>query len=458
MVTPADLVASSGNLLSDFSWRIMNILFVHEVDWVNKVVYDLHNLAELLSLLGHRVYAIDYENAWSRNGPLDFGSLRTSEFNGISRAFPGSSVSLRRPGFVKIPALSRLSAGLTHYFEIRRTIRDKNIDVIVLYSVPTNGLQTIYLARKFDIPVVFRSIDILHQLVPHSVVRPVSQIPAVSRLTDALYHPVLYHVLRPTTKILEKSVYSRVDMVLAITPRHSQYVVQMGAQESKVKLLPLPIDTNLFRPSVDYSHIRQKWGLTKRDKIILFVGTLFEFSGLDVFIREFPRILQRVPESKLLIVGDGAQRPKLESIVAELGLQKQVIITGIEPYQTMPQYMNIATVCINPFVMTDETRDIFPGKIIQYIACGKATVATPLLGITSLIPDESQGLLYAKDAGEMAAKVAQLLEYPEYRQKLESSGLNYIKQNHDHMVIARKLESDLQGCIKDKRDRGNKEI
>ena len=436
----------------------MNILFVHEVDWVKKVVYDLHNLAELLSLLGHRVYAIDYENTWKRNGPLDFGSLRTREFDGISRAFPGSSVSLRHPGFVKIPALSRLSAGFTHYLEIRRTIRDKNIDAIVLYSVPTNGLQTVCLARKFDIPVIFRSIDILHKLVPHSVVRPASKIPGVSRLMGALYDLVLYHVLRPATKILEESVYARVDMVLAITPHHSQYVISMGASESGVRLLPLAIDTNLFRPSVDCSSIRQKWGLTERDRVILFVGTLFEFSGLDGFIRKMPRILQRVPEAKLLIVGDGAQRRKLESITAELRLQKQVIITGFEPYQTMPQYMNAASVCINPFVIADETKDIFPGKIIQYIACGKATVATPLLGITALLPDESKGVVYAENAEEMASKVVWLLESAESRQRLESAGLNYIKQNHDHMVIAHKLEADLLACINEKRDKLNRVI
>ena len=453
----------------------MNILFVHEVDWINKVVYDLHNLAELLSLLGHRVYAIDYENAWSRNGHLDFGSLRTREFNGVSRAFPGSSVSLRRPGFVKIPALSRLSAGLTHYFEIQRTIRDKNIDVIVLYSVPTNGLQTTYLAKKFDIPVVFRSIDMLYQLVPHSVLRPavfkpenvasrpapnsverpVWRATAMSRFTDAIYHHALCHVLSPATKILEKLVYSRVEMVLAITPRHLRYVIEMGAPESKVNLLLLPIDTTLFRPSVDCSAIRQKWGLAEKDKIIVFVGVLYEFSGLDGFIRELPRILQRIPETKLLIVGDGVQRQKLESIVAELGLQEKVIITGLEPYQTLPQYMNVATVCINPFLTAEETVDFFPGKIIQYIACGKATVATPLRGITSLLPDESNRVVYASNAEEMAAKVIWLLESAESRQRLELAGLNYIKQNHDHMVIGRQLESYLQLCIEDKQRRKN---
>ncbi len=213
----------------------MNILFVHEVDWLNKVVFEIHIFSELLSLLNHKVYAIDYEDKWSRNGFFRLGSLRTKEFDGIARAFPGASVCFRRPGFIKIPSLSRLSAGFTHYLEIQRTIREKDIDVIVLYSVPTSGLQTIHLARRFGIPVVFRSIDILHQLMPYSA-------------------------LRPAVRFLERKVYSKVDAISAVTPNHARYVVSLGATESRVKLLPLPIDTRIFRPSVDCSELRQEWG------------------------------------------------------------------------------------------------------------------------------------------------------------------------------------------------------
>ena len=137
---------------------------------------------------------------------------------------------------------------------------------------------------------------------------------------------------------------------------------------------------------------------SEKDKVIVFIGTLFEFSGLDGFIREFPRVIEKVPEAKLLIVGDGPQRQKLEKIIAELGLKSRVTITGFQPYQTMPQYISLATLCINPFLNTKETRDIFPGKILQYIACGKVAVVTPLLGIKSLIPDESKGVFYADTA------------------------------------------------------------
>jgi glycosyltransferase involved in cell wall biosynthesis len=400
----------------------MNILFIHEVDWLKKVVFSIHNLAEILSVRNHNVYAIDYENAWKKNGFRDLGTLKTKEFTGISRAVPGSSVTLLRPGFIKIPGISRFTAAISHYFVIKKTIKEKKIDVIMLYSVPTNGLQVVNLARKSGVPVIFRSIDLLHGLV---------------------HNPLLSSI----TNYLEKKVYKRVDAILTVTPNHSRYVISMGAKESIVRLLPLPIDTGLFRPLVVGSEIRQKWGIAGGDKVVVFIGTLFHFSGLDGFIRQFPGIVQRIPEAKLLIVGDGPQRKILERIISENKLEKQVIITGFQPYNTMPQYINLATVCVNPFLNTDETRDIFPGKIIQYVACGKVSVVTPLLGIKCLIPDESRGVIYADTAPEMADKVADLLASDERRLKLEKAGLEYIRQVHDQQKIGQQLEVELQRIV-----------
>ncbi|MEE8414562.1 MAG: glycosyltransferase family 4 protein [Dehalococcoidales bacterium] len=403
----------------------MNILFIHEVDWLNKVVFEIHNLAELLSVRGHAVYAIDYEDKWKNNGYREMVSLKTKEFNGISRALLGSSVSLRRPGIIRIPGISRLSAGFSHWLEIKKTIREKDIDVIMLYSVPTNGLQTIYLARKAGIPVIFRSIDILHRLVP-------------------------YPLLRPSTRYLEKKVYAAADAILTITPNHSRYVISLGADKDKVHLLPLPIDTGKFHPEIDSSEMRQKWGFGDKDRVLVFIGTLFEFSGLDGCILRFHRIVEKIPEAKLLIVGDGPQRPELERIITELGMEERITITGFQPYQTMPQYINLATLCINPFLDTEATRDIFPGKIIQYIACGRAAVVTPLLGIKALIPDDSQGVIYAGNADEMADKVIELLESEERRRQIEQSGLNYVRQVHDQQKIADQLEAELAEIVKKK--------
>jgi len=403
----------------------MNILIIHEVDYLTKVVFDIHFLAEGLSLRGHRVWVIDYENTWRRDSLTDLGSLKTREINAEPRAFPEASVHLRRPGFIKIPGLSRLSATATHYQEIKRTIKEKSIQAVVLYSVPTNGLAAISLARKNNIPLVFRSIDILNRLVP-------------------------YPALRPMTRFLEKKVYARADMILTLTPKLSDYVNNLGADPERVKLLPMPVDTDLFHPSSDTGGLRKKWGLGQEAPVIVFIGTLFDFSGLDALISQFPRLLKEIPEAKLLVVGDGPQRPRLEKISAELGLAKQAIITGFQPYATMPQYINLATVCINSFLITDATRDIFPGKIVQYLACGKAVVATPLPGMIAVTPGEDQGVVYASSAGEMVKEVISLLKSPERRQKLGQAGLSYVTGVHQRDKIVYQLEARLEEAIKEK--------
>jgi len=106
----------------------MNILFIHEVDWLKKVVYDMHFLSEALSLRGHKVYAIDYGSMWERNGSL---VSKYKEIDGISRAIPNSSICLIRPPFIKIAGLSRISAFYSHYYVIRKVVQEKKIDVII---------------------------------------------------------------------------------------------------------------------------------------------------------------------------------------------------------------------------------------------------------------------------------------------------------------------------------------
>ena len=186
-------------------------------------------------------------------------------------------------------------------------------------------------------------------------------------------------------------------------------------------------------------------------KVILFIGTLFDFSGLDILIRRFPEVLKEVPEAKLLIVGDGPQRSKLEKIVTETGLQKQVIITGFQPYNTMPQYINMSTLCINTFLVNDTTRDIFPSKIVQYLACGKAVIATRLPGMAAVIAGEEQGVVYSDSVDDVPGKIIGLLKSAEHRKQLEQAGLAYVTQKHSNEKIAHQLEEKLAKVIKEKR-------
>lgn len=389
----------------------MNILVIHEVSYLKKVVYDYHMLAEAMSLRGHDVYAIDYESMWKRNGHLI--SHRDEVL--VNRVFPKGLITLIRPPFIKIPILSRATASLTHNTVIAKTMKEKEIDCVILYSVPTNGLQAVHWAKKFNIPIIFRSLDVLSQLVKGMIIQRV-------------------------TSVMERKVYSTVDLALTITPKLSYYMLRMGAREAKV--LNMPVDTTSFYP---YEVDRKEFGFERDDKIILFMGTLFNFCGLDMFIRKMPLIIRKVPKAKLLIVGDGEQRRKLDSMIGRLCLRDRVTITGFKPYQDMPKYLNIADVCINPFMINNTTKDIFPGKTVQFLACGKPLVMTQLEGVKAVIDGEEQGVVYVDGIDSMASAVVSLLKSPKQLKQLGLKGLEYTRKHHDAGNIAGQLEEIIGG-------------
>lgn len=372
----------------------MNLLIIHETEYLNKVIFEFQTMPSLLSLRGHNVYVVDYEENWKKEYPFDFISPNME----IKTQRIYAPITLVRPSFIKIPVISRISAFISHYFAIEKTVKEKKINTIILYSVPTNGLQTLYLAHKYKIPVIFRSIDVLNQLVP----KPLSWI----------------------TKQMEKYVYRHVDMVLPINLGLLQYVVNMGAK--KVETLPLGIDAQ-FKP-MNIKGFRKEVGL-ENNKVVVFVGTLPMFSGLDKVIRDFPKVLKEFPETRLLIVGDGKQRPILEKLIENYDLGGKVLITGYEKYGIIPDYINLADVCINPFDICKATKEIFPTKVIQYMSCGKNVISTPLPGL-----DNCKEIMFTDNI------VEGLIKY--FKEKPQYNVLKYA-ENHNYDRIIEKLESIL---------------
>lgn len=401
----------------------MNILFVCEVDYVKYLVFELQELPELLSKMGHNVYVIDYPSMWKKEGSLDFISHQREER--VVRVYPESSVKVIRPTFIKIPVLSRLTAFLSYWKLIGKVIKEKKIDAIVLYSVPTNGLQTVYFAQKYHIPIAFCSIDVLYQLVKS---------------------PILAKI----TYMLEKVVYRKVDVMLPRVKKLLQYDVKMGTKESKIRVMIPGVDTAEFKPDLGTDGLRERWGIGKGDKVVLFVGTLYSFSGLDLFITRFKDILQVAPNTKLLIVGSGEQHRILKELIACMGFGQNVIMTGVQPYNTIPKYINLADICICPFAINGATRDIFPIKVLQYLACGKPLVCTELMGVKEVIYGEEQGMVFVKNVDEMIEKVILLLKSDSERNRLGQNAVNYIRKSHTYDRMAKQLESELKTLVEAK--------
>ncbi len=173
---------------------------------------------------------------------------------------------------------------------------------------------------------------------------------------------------------------------------------------------------------------------------MVFAGTLPRFSGLPTLIGQMPGLVARIPNLRLLIVGDGVQRPELERMIRELGLEERVKITGIVPHSEVPKWIAQADIGVLTFPAEGATRDIFPTKVLQYMACEKPVVANPLPGLVDYGLGEEQGVVYVRD-GDWASAILNALVN---RDVLGKMARRYVEHEHGYDQIVSRLEEELE--------------
>ncbi|RLB75357.1 MAG: hypothetical protein DRH15_14210 [Deltaproteobacteria bacterium] len=265
-----------------------------------------------------------------------------------------------------------------------------------------------------------------------------------------LHELVPYSFLRFPTYILEKIVYSRVDKIIAITYDLIEYCKKLSNNKTEIELVPLGVDTQFFYPKNPSSSIRKKWNITKNDKVILYLGRLYTFSGIDRLILKFPHILSEVPEAKFLIVGRGELLEKIKDLIKSTRLEDKVIVTGQQPYLLVPDFINLADICINPFKIFDMTNKIVPTKIYQYLSCGKPVVSSNLRGTKRMLPPYQSGVVYEDNIDSLVNKIIDLLKNQNKLKELSKNGLKFIRGKHSNEIVAEKIEGIIETLKKKK--------
>jgi glycosyltransferase involved in cell wall biosynthesis len=390
----------------------VKILIVHEVNYLSKIIYEFQILPEILSILGHEITIVDFNDSWRSESNGQRFALKTAIHRNIHRAYPQAAVTVHRPGMVRFPIVSRLSGAVTAPIEIVRIMRHHKPDVVLLYGLPTIGVQTILAGRLFKIPVVFRAIDVSHQLVPNAPLVPIA-------------------------KVLEKIVFNSVAMNIALTPHLKQYISSYGVPESRIRLLCSGVDAELFSPGERDAEALARWGIGPRDRVVLFMGTIYKFSGLDRVIEDLPALLDRHPTAKLLIVGVGEDEQRLQALARSRRVAANIVFTGLQPYAALPALIRSADVCINPFELNGITENILPTKLFQYMTCAKPVLATKLPGTLVFLPGEDQGIVYATLA-DFTMKLSDLLSDKNKREVLGRRALQTAKE-YDWRSIAQTL-------------------
>ncbi len=385
----------------------MNILYVQDTDWIRKNPIQHNHLAERMVLRGHNVRVIDYEFFWKTEGKKELISKR-QEYQ-ISRMLKNANHTVIRPELMKLPIFDYASMFYFYKKEIKRQINELKPDVIIGDGIITPFLA-FHFAKKHEITTVYYCIDIDYRLIPQGFVQPVG-------------------------KLIERNNIKQADCVISINESLREYTIRMGAKREKTKVIRAGIDTAMFNLDISGDEIREKYGISRKDKLLFFVGWLYHFSGLKEVAMDLAH-LQR-DDIKLLVVGDGDAYDDLTGIQEDYGLKNKMILTGRQDYNLLPKFLAAADICLLPAYNNEIMRDIVPIKLYEYMAMENPIIATKLPGIIKEF-DNDNGIIYIDKSEDALKKAVDLIDSNQI--KTEGEKARTFVENNDWMKVTDEFE------------------
>jgi len=237
----------------------------------------------------------------------------------------------------------------------------------------------------------------------------------------------------------------RASLVVAVSEGIRDHLISAyDLASTKVAVVPNGANTSDFHP-MDPQECRTKIGIPRSGHVVCFVGNLAEWQGLDQFLGAIRVVRADVPDIEVLIVGAGPEEHRLKSLAAELGLDGIAHFVGPVPHEDVPKYINASDICVAPFV---GRRKASPIKVFEYLACGRAVVATDVDEIGRFLRENRAGLVVPPDDPHaLSSAIRDLIEHPQEALAFGNSGRDVVLRTRSWDATARRLVSLLSTVI-----------
>jgi len=297
-------------------------------------------------------------------------------------------------------------------------------DVLHAHSPALCGLAAVRAGKRLGIPVVYE-------------IRAFWEDAAVGNGTG--HEGSLRYRL---TRQLENHVVSRADAVVTICEGLRTDLAARGFDNNKITIMPNGVDLAMFgTPAAKDLALAEELGLIRDDgapcPVIGFIGSFYDYEGLDDLIAAMPALIARQGDARLLLVGGGPREEALRQQAAASPAAAAIRFVGRVPHSEVERYYALTDVMAYPRKKSRLTDLVTPLKPLEAMAQGKIVAASDVGGHRELIRDKETGILFAPDdPAACAASLAQLLANRDSWPTMLNTAREYVRKRHDWSVNA----------------------
>ncbi|MET0377170.1 MAG: TIGR04063 family PEP-CTERM/XrtA system glycosyltransferase [Rhizorhabdus sp.] len=302
--------------------------------------------------------------------------------------------------FHRTPRVEPARAPIGEWREVRALMRrvaevaaEWRPDIIHAHSPAMIGLAGLRIARRLKIPFLYE-------------IRAFWEDAAVGNGTGR-EGSAIYRI----TRMLETHIVRRADAVAVICEGLRGDLVARGVVAEKIMVSPNGVDLELFGdPPPPDAALGRELGLENAD-VIGFIGSFYDYEGLDDLIAAMPLLVEHRPRAALLLVGGGPMESALRAQAAASPAADHIRFVGRVPHQEVERYYSLTDILCYPRKAMRLTDLVTPLKPLEAMAQRRLVTASNVGGHRELIEDGVTGTLFAPDdPAAIAAALIALLD------------------------------------------------
>lgn len=358
---------------------------------------------------------------------------KSFEITVLAPHYPGSPVREERDGVT----IRRFRYNLRRFETLAGekamlpALRRNRLNYLLLpFFLISEFFSTLYLVRR-------RRIDCIHAhwLLPQGLIAVLVKVLTGVPFVVTAHGADVFGLQGGLATALKRLVLRKADGVTAVS-RVMAEKIRGIAQVSSLEVIPMGVDASAFRPDLADPSVRARLGV--KGPFLLYVGRLSEKKGVRYLLEAMPKVLERFPDTRLVIIGNGELEGDLRSRASQLVIDTKVVFAGAIPNHELPGYYAAADVFVAPSITgVGGDAEGFGLTLVEAGLSGCLVIGTRSGGIGDIIDQGSTGFLVPeKDSASLAEAINNILGAPERNESIRVEARSRFMRDFDWEVIS----------------------